>query len=212
MIAFSNPLLIFDLELTAPDDARGDSELIEIGAVLLDPDFQERGHFSALIRPEQPLNPRIAALTGITDEMLAEADSFAAVIERFEAWLSAHIPDLMRLRLSAWGIHGDIPALRAAYARCGRPWPFAGSAVDVKSIAMVWLALSGRRTDKAGLFKVAKHMQLLPIGAWHRALVDAEITARVLVRVFSDLDTGVFILDRRQHTRQLVKLVPVEAV
>jgi len=207
MISLTTPLLVFDLELTAPEGAGSTcAELIEIGAVLLDPRLNELGRFNALIRPEQPLNPRIATLTGISAEMLAEATPFSAVAESFERWLRDYCPNLMRLRLCAWGAYGDIPALRAAYAKAARPWPYPGSALDAKSIATAWLALSGRRADQAGLAKVAKHMQIAPEGAWHRALTDAEVTARILTRVFSDLDAGAFLPDNKQTHRQLIKL------
>ncbi len=213
MISLTTPLLVFDLELTAPEGAGHESaELIEIGAVLLAPSLDELGRFSALIRPEQPLNPRIAALTGISAEMLEAAARFSEVIEGFETWLREYCPKPRQLRLCAWGAYGDIPALRAAYAKVPRAWPYPGSAVDAKSIATAWLALSGRRADQSGLAKVAKIMQLAPVGAWHRALVDADATARILARVFSDLDAGAFLPADKPGARQLIRLAPAKPV
>ena len=63
-------------------------EIIEIGAVMLDDDWQEIDAYKSLVKPEY--NPQIAPyfanLTGITTDMLAGADTFKTAFEKFAGW------------------------------------------------------------------------------------------------------------------------------
>ena len=63
-------------------------ETIEIGAVMLDEDLEEIGSFKEYVKPafSDKVYGRIRKLTGITAEMLADADSFEAVLMRFCEW------------------------------------------------------------------------------------------------------------------------------
>mgnify|MGYP001602532521 FL=1 len=57
---------------------------------------------------------------------------------------------------------------------------------------MLWTAMSGRRTDKLGVETVASMMGIQPEGRYHRALTDAVTEAKILQRVFADLESGFF--------------------
>ena len=63
-------------------------ETIEIGAVMLDENLEEIGSFKEYVKPvfSDKVYGRILKLTGITAEMLADADSFEAVLMRFCEW------------------------------------------------------------------------------------------------------------------------------
>ena len=63
-------------------------ETIEIGAVMLDEDLEEIGRFKEYVKPafSDKVYGRIRKLTGITAEMLADADNFEAVLMRFCEW------------------------------------------------------------------------------------------------------------------------------
>ena len=63
-------------------------ETIEIGAVMLDEDLEEIGSFKEYVKPafSDKVYGRIRKLTGITAEMLADADGFEAVLMRFCEW------------------------------------------------------------------------------------------------------------------------------
>ena len=63
-------------------------ETIEIGAVMLDENLEEIGSFKEYVKPvcSDKVYGRIRKLTGITAEMLADADSFEAVLMRFCEW------------------------------------------------------------------------------------------------------------------------------
>ena len=62
-----------------------EEKLIEIGAVkVVDGQIVER--FQSFLHPGRPLQPRIVALTGITDEMLTDAPKPAEVMVKFKAF------------------------------------------------------------------------------------------------------------------------------
>ena len=64
------------------------TETIEIGAVMLDEDLREISSFKEYVRPDfsDKVYPKYQKLTGITTEMLADADCFVSVFERFCKW------------------------------------------------------------------------------------------------------------------------------
>lgn len=64
------------------------TETIEIGAVMLDDNLHEISSFKEYVRPafSNRVYPKYQRLTGITTEMLADADCFMAVFDRFCKW------------------------------------------------------------------------------------------------------------------------------
>lgn len=63
-------------------------ETIEIGAVMLDDSLQEISSFKTYVKPEynNSIVPRITKLTGITNEMIANAPKFKEAFEMFSNW------------------------------------------------------------------------------------------------------------------------------
>ena len=54
-------------------------EVIEIGAVKLDENFQQIGEFQCYVKPEYgEIKQHITRLTGITQEMVADKDTFSS--------------------------------------------------------------------------------------------------------------------------------------
>jgi DNA polymerase III alpha subunit (gram-positive type) len=137
----------------------------------------------------------VVDLTGHTREDLAAADPFPAVAERFHDWClkKSGVNRLAKLRLAAWGNYFDVNVLRAEYAAWGLPYPFSGTAIDVKTAALLWCAASGRRTDSLSVHKCAEAMNIVPLGPYHRADVDADATAQIFQRAVGDLAGGVWV-------------------
>ncbi len=89
--------IVVDLEMNSPE-RHGHApvifkgELIEIGAVMLDDDMHEISEFKTYVRPEyaESISPRIVELTGITDEMIADAPAFDEAFESFARWCLEH--------------------------------------------------------------------------------------------------------------------------
>lgn len=194
MFKLQNPLVVLDLEATAGQDAQGfqtNDYIIDLGAVYLDEELVSKGSFSHLVRPEQPINEFIQKLTGITPAMVSDEPLFSQVGGDFTAWVASLAGNVKKVRLAAWGNYFDIPLLRKSYQRYGLEFPFSGTAIDIKSLAFLWLSLSGRRTDKVNLPFFAQHFGLVQ-GQQHRALSDAQLTAEVAQCLWRDLQ-GVFV-------------------
>ena len=63
-------------------------ETIEVGAVMLDERYEEIASFCEYVKPlySEEILPRYEELTGITTQMVAEADAFPEVLGRFADW------------------------------------------------------------------------------------------------------------------------------
>lgn len=63
-------------------------ETIEIGAVMLDEKLQEIASFRTYVKPEYSdgIRKKISELTGITDDMIANAPSFREALRMFTTW------------------------------------------------------------------------------------------------------------------------------
>ena len=63
-------------------------ETIEVGAVMLDERYEEIASFCEYVKPlySEKILPRYEELTGITTQMVAEADALPEVLERFADW------------------------------------------------------------------------------------------------------------------------------
>ena len=73
--------VVFDLETTGLSPFK--DEIIEIGAVKVDKDGKIIETFTTLVKPTQPVSEFIQNLTGISNEMLADAPSIYTVLPRF---------------------------------------------------------------------------------------------------------------------------------
>ena len=64
------------------------NEIIQIGAVLLDEDYQEKDSFQTYVKPRfcEELRRSIVRLTGITDDMLLFAPGFPEALKLFFEW------------------------------------------------------------------------------------------------------------------------------
>lgn len=86
--------IVIDLEMNALDKNYKDEkiicgrEIIQIGAVLLDGQYQEIGYFNTLVKPQynERIERKFEKLTGITTEMVQNAPVFAEAMEQFFSW------------------------------------------------------------------------------------------------------------------------------
>lgn len=192
-------LIVFDLEATSNQEdvderpaVQTNNFIIEIGAAFLDRELKLVDTFERLVRPEEPITTFITEITSITPAMCEGQPLWKDIGPEFEAWVTRHCKNIKKVRLAAWGNYFDIPLLRRAYAHYNLRFPFSGTCIDVKTLAMAWMALSGRRTDKLGVETVASAMGIQPEGRYHRALTDAVTEAKIFQRVFVDLKGGFF--------------------
>ncbi len=103
------PLVFLDIETTGMGPTN--SRITEIGALRVE-DGKVVATFSQLLNPEQPVPWYITKLTGITDEMLWEAPTFAAIADDLEVFLDGSI-------FVAHNVAFDYGFIKAEYGRCG---------------------------------------------------------------------------------------------
>lgn len=206
MLNLNTDLLVIDLEATAGTDSNGNQTnnyIIDIGAVLIDRDMNIVSTFTSLVKPEESISDFIADLTHIDNKMVENEELFPVVAENFLNWLKEALNgrSIKKVRLCAWGTYFDIPLLRKVYQKYNLNYPFSGTAFDIKTMALLWHSLSGRKTDKLQVSTVAKEMNIKIDGKLHRAITDAKVEALIMQKVFKDLQ-GMFI-----ETKEGVKLL-----
>ncbi len=158
--------VVLDLETTGGVPA--DAGITEIGAVKVH-GGEIVGEFQTLVNPGAPIPPFVAALTGITDALVATAPPLGAVLPTF--WEFAQDAVLV-----AHNAPYDIGFLAAASARFGYAWPDP-TVVDTVRLARAVLHRDEVRNCKLGTLAAHFRATVTPT---HRALDDARATTDVL--------------------------------
>ena len=84
-VLLDSEYVVFDLETTGFNAANGDS-IIEIGAVkLLNGEIIDK--FDMLVKPPNPINDRITAVTSITNDMVSDCPNEEDAVKKFIAWV-----------------------------------------------------------------------------------------------------------------------------
>ena len=153
-------------------------EVIEFGAVKLGEDMTETDSFRALVKPALgEIPPRYAQLTGITNDMVAEAPNFETVLSRFAAWCED------AETVYAWS-GSDLDQLRGEVKMKGIDFP-------LEALAGKWADFQKIFTRAVGLKRELSLEQAVNIaninfeGHQHDALWDARNTAE-LFRIYRD--------------------------
>jgi len=157
--------VIIDLETSGASPAS--AGITEVGAVKVR-GGQVIGEFSTLVNPGHPIPAFIAALTGITDHLVADAPALAGVLPS----LLEFIQDAV---LVAHNAPFDMGFLKAACAQHGHTWP-APAVIDTARLARVALHRDEVRNCKLGT--LAAHFRTSTVPS-HRALDDARATTEV---------------------------------
>lgn len=186
---FHNPFIVFDLE-TTDEEPRC---ILEIGAVALSAKMEPLGSFQTLVKPVFEPSQRVLELIGRERAAFAAAPSFAEAASGFERFVTNLCGSIKKARLAAWGNYFDVNVLRGDYARNGLTFPFSGTCIDVKTVAILWHAMSGRRTDKLSVASTAKEMGVEISSPLHQALTDAQVTANILRCATQQMAEGVWI-------------------
>ena len=158
--------VIVDLETTGWTP--GEAGITEIGAVRFT-GGQVTGEFCALINPGHPIPAEIAALTGISDAMVAHAPGIQAVLPGFLAFAGSSV-------LTAHNAPFDLGFLIAACGDCGLPWP---EFPVLDTVTLARQVLGETEVPDCKLATLATYFGA-PTPPCHRALADARATAAVL--------------------------------
>jgi DNA polymerase-3 subunit epsilon len=165
-------LVILDFETTGLSPEMGD-RAIEIGAVrLVNGKVTER--FQALMNPGQRVSSFIEDYTGISNDMLADADSCEVVMNRFSGFIADD-------NLIAHNASFDKRFLDAELNRIGR---------DYTGEFSCSLLLSRRIFQNSFNHKLGELVRFCNIesdGDFHRALYDSEMTAKVWMAMLKSM-------------------------
>lgn len=190
------PIACLDLETTGLH-AAGD-RITEVGLVRIDAGGRcER--WSSFVDPERSIPPEITALTGIDNDMVAEAPTFHGLRDELLDRLDGHI-------LAAHNARFDTGFLRQSFRR-------EGTAFKPRVLCSVKLSRAlfpGARGH--GLDAVMRRLGLA-CGARHRALGDAQVVADLLERLArSRLDELVAACRAQWQTPSLPAHIPAPMV
>ena len=149
-------------------------EVIEIGAVKLDNDYNQIGDFQCYVKPQHgEISKHITKLTGITNETVADKDVFVKEFNNFMNWIGTK-----EVTLYSWST-SDMNQLK-------NECRFKMSGFDINWLEQHWVDLQKAFDDKIGLHSnlALKHaigaMNRNFEGTAHTALADAENTAAIL--------------------------------
>ena len=155
-------------------------EVIEIGAVRLDENFQQEAEFQCYVKPEYgPIKKHITSLTGITQAMVADKKTYAACFQDFVDWVGEE-----ETKIYSWSM-SDIKQLRS---ECRYKLPD----FDIDWLNARWVDLQQEFDDRLGLHNSLARKHALGAmdhkfeGTQHTALADAINTSAILTLMQDD--------------------------
>ncbi len=170
----TDPVIVLDFETSGMSPKYGDRP-IEVGAVRIEGDLIV-DRFQALMNPGFPVSWFIESLTGIGNDLIAEAPPCEEVMARFADWIGD-------TPLVAHNAGFDRAFLDAELALLGRE--------RLNPMACTMLA-ARRLFPEAPNHKLAtlvSHLGIYHDGTFHRALADAEMTGHLWIAM-TDLLLG----------------------
>lgn len=132
------------------------------------------GHFASFVNPGVPIPAASTAIHGITDEAVADAEPFPAVMAAFSTWVGAAV-------VTGYSIGFDLAILQAEHERHGLAW-VPPRFVDVRHLVQ----LVAPQLPEQSLELAAEWLGV-EITARHRALGDAETAARIFTALIPRL-------------------------
>lgn len=165
-------IAVLDVETTGFDPE--EERIIEVGIVTF-----ERGEvverWGSFVNPGKTIPDAVIKLTGITDEMVADAPAFDGV--------AADVAErLTGVGVSAYNLSFDRSFVRAELARAGYDWPDDAPCLD----PLVFVRQFHKEHSSKKLGDVAKRLGVDLENA-HRAVDDAEAAGKVLYALAQDL-------------------------
>ena len=166
--------VVLDLETTGAKAPP--SRITEIGA------YRVRGgevmdSFHTLVNPEMPIPPFIVGLTGIDDEMVADAPKFAEIADEFLNFIGDCVLVAHNARFDLGFLNYEIGRI---YEDCKLANP---------SLCTVQLARGLISEIENHKLKTVAHYYSIDLVNHHRAAEDAHATAKIFVNLLGELKT-----------------------
>jgi len=167
--SFEDELVVFDIETTGLRVAN--SEIIEIGAVRIrGGEILEKFH--SFLNPNTHIPPEITKLTGITDDMVRDAPQKEEVLPRFHQFAGGSCLVAHNASFDTGFVFGKSAALGIE---------FTNDVLDTLQLARAHL--TSLKSHK--LNRLASHYGIT--FRHHRAIDDAETTAKILFKMFEEI-------------------------
>lgn len=185
--------LCLDLEMSG--GIPGEHDIIQIGAVLTDDNFEEISAFETLVYPEndEDFDPGSQRIHGISRFELEEAPNLEDALDDLEYWLQDSggfnsRKAMQSLKICGQGINNDISFLKAAYHQINLTWPFAYQCIDLQDITLFYSHILNANKlespDRLNLNAIAEFLKMERERNKHNALEDARLTAKCLKEIF----------------------------
>ena len=165
---------IVDLECvcwTKEDPNKAEHEIIELGAVLLDENFNYIKEFDYFVRPKNNyiLSEFCKNLTSIKQEDVSSALAFPVVMLFLADWLE----DFSDVTLASWG-NFDKDQLQKDCKAWWIKYPFTKDHINVKELFSKKL-----NRKRCGLGKACRILNIQFEGVHHRGIDDAKMIAKI---------------------------------
>ena len=209
--------IVFDLEFNQPCTInkvtnaleRGNSipeipqEIIEIGAVKLDGNFDIIDTFKAYVKPQvyKSLNPKVMKLTKITYKDLKFAHPFSACMEDFLNWIEE---DNI---FCSWGIE-DVFGLRYNCNFYNIDFNWFTNYLDVQKMYTIQKKI--KPSSQASLKDAIVNLNIISDRKNHQALNDSTNTAFVLQKLTIDNIEKYLIKSNKVIPRKLLRIVGID--
>lgn len=179
------PYLIFDLEMSGTEFDYHD--IIQIGAILTDDNWNKISDFESLVYPDNPetFSTQSEEIHGISIYDLEDAPSSYEAFEDFENWLRKNLrrnknENLYDVILCGQSVINDVNFLKVKYNELNLTWPFSSKLIDLLSISFLFYKIFDNnnitRPKSMSLKSVAQMFQIKREETTHDALEDAMIT------------------------------------
>ncbi len=162
-------VLDFETTGTSPRNCR----VIEVGIVKVK-NNKIVDTFQRFINPGAQIPPYITVLTGISDSEVRSAPFFEDIIDEMTEFIGDGI-------ITAHNLKFDYSFLKGEFTRCSRELPPNSSICTLKIARRIFPELPSK-----SLASITKHLQVRHKNV-HRALGDATVTAKVLLKMMNEL-------------------------
>ena len=199
------PFLVLDLEMTGPEPDY--NEIIQIGAVLFDDNWVEKGQYLTNVYPEnkEAFSSSSEKIHNLSLADLEDAPMIYDVLPELEEWIGTQLglrvpkgqldrtPFLRDVIICGQSVINDINFLKEAYRYEKLKWPYSRVLLDLHTLGYftfrVLRANAGSPTDRKipdrlSLTAIANYFGFAREDGFHNALEDAVLTAKCLKEVF----------------------------
>lgn len=199
------PYLVIDLEMTGPEP--GWNEIIEVGAVLCDDEWNEIDRYLEQVQPmrKEAFSVRSQRVHDLAWHELQEAPLQNEVLIDFEEWIiesllpgRKNITELDRKKalrsvlLCGQSVINDINFLRFAYREEKMEWPYSNTLIDLHTLSYFVfevLKKNGKAVPASrSLSSIAEFFGFRRESTTHNALEDSVLTRLCLQKIFAYSD------------------------